>query len=73
VNFTARLAELRAEALSAAEPHRQAILQALALIDSEMAALRAAGFSAEISWPYGRGDVAKATSAKLSIGVEVKL
>lgn len=50
-------------------PHREAIAEALAAIEAQINELRAKGFTADINWPYGRGEAARPTSAKLEVKV----
>lgn len=50
-------------------PHREAIAEALETIEAQLNDLRAKGFTADINWPYGRGEAARPTSAKLEVKV----
>lgn len=73
VSLAERLAELKSDAASEVEPHAKAIRAALREIDTNLQAIRDKGVSVEIAWPYGRGESAKAASARLSMSLEVRL
>lgn len=73
MTIAAKLAALQQEAREAANPHVQTIREALEVIDYNRAKLEAQGLSVDITWPYGRGEFAKAANSKIRVSASINV
>ncbi len=64
-----RVEGLRGEAQSRSHDHLDDIKAALALVDVSIGHLEALGLTVDVSWPYGRGAVAKAASTTVRLSI----